>query len=467
MTASLRRRRRLTSVVALTGASAVLLAACSSGSKSPAGAAGSSTASTSTSPAASGSAPPSASSGAATGPGSSSFAYLGQVENTTIAATLKTLSTGACQAANSAAPVSFQTTPATQYDQKAQLLAGQNALPNMMMAAQTPSLNTQFIKAGKLEDLSTVLGSSLNDDVLPAAASTIKALYGSQDLYALPTEFNIEGIWYNKKLFSANGVTVPATWDDLVAAAAKLKKAGVQPFAVDGKDGWPITRLVGDYIFRDLGGDALQKVADGQAKLTDPDYVKAADAVAALGKAGYFGPSVGSIDYNTAMNEFLTGKAAMFYMGSWALSNFEDAKQNTIGQDTIGLMPFPAVTGGKGSIDDVPANVGVPVVFSSHGYGTNIEAWIKCIAQNYGDAVLKNSGVISGFKINNPPSTLPPLTQQTQATMSKATNSVLWFEALFSAKATTVSQTNAAPLATGSVSGQQFMSLVQAANTSG
>src|SRR6185312_3567446 len=142
------------------------------------------------------------------------------------------------------------------------------------------SLNQQFIKAGKLVDVSAVLGSAASDLVLPAAASTVESLYGSKDLYALPTEFNIEGIWYNKKIFTANNITPPATWDDLVADVTKLKSAGVQPFAADGKDGWNITRFIGDYIFRDLGDDALQKVADGQAKLTDPEYVKAADAVA-------------------------------------------------------------------------------------------------------------------------------------------------------------------------------------------
>ena len=113
------------------------------------------------------------------------------------------------------------------------------------------------------------------------------------------------------------------TWDDLVAAAATLHAAGVQPFAAAGKDGWPVTRLVGDYIVRDLGPDALQKVADGDAKLTDPEYVAAADAVAELGKAGYFGEAVGSVDYNAAMNQFLTGGAALFYMGSWALGELQ------------------------------------------------------------------------------------------------------------------------------------------------
>jgi raffinose/stachyose/melibiose transport system substrate-binding protein len=41
---------------------------------------------------------------------------------------------------------------------------------------------------------------------------------------------------------------------------------------------------------------------------------------------------------------------------------------------------------------------------------------------------------------------------------------VLWFEALFSAKSTNVSQQNAAQLANGSITGAEFMQLVQAAN---
>jgi raffinose/stachyose/melibiose transport system substrate-binding protein len=43
---------------------------------------------------------------------------------------------------------------------------------------------------------------------------------------------------------------------------------------------------------------------------------------------------------------------------------------------------------------------------------------------------------------------------------------VLWFEALFGAKATTISQKDAAPLVTGQMSPQQFMSNVQAALSS-
>ncbi|MGN8027560.1 extracellular solute-binding protein [Microbacterium sp. 22242] len=441
MTTATRRARRLIPVLALVGAGVLALSACSgSGGGTSAG-----------------------------GAGSAKFSYLGQTENTTIVGTLKSLAKNECAAADKAAPLTTDSSAGAQFDQKLQLLSGQNALSNMQMAAGTPSLMKQFIKSGQLLDLSKQLDKlGVSDRILPAAASTIKSLYGQDDLYALPTEFNIEGLWYNKKLLADAGVTeAPKTWDELVADAAKLKSGGVQPFAADGKDGWPITRLVGDYIFRDLGQDALKDVADGKAKLTDAKYVKAADAVADLGKKGYFGDAVGSVDYNAAMNEFLTGKAGFFYMGSWALANFNDKTQNKIGVDDIGFAPFPAVAGGKGSIDQIPANVGVPVMFGSKDWGANQDAWLKCIATNYGPTVLKDSGVVSGFTVADSSASSSPVTKIVQDTVKNAPSTVLWFEASFTPKGTTVSQTNGSGLGSGSLSGEQFMQLVQAANDAG
>lgn len=435
------RTRRMSSVVALSSVAVLALTACSSDGGT-------------------------SSSAETGGAGSSKFEYLGQTENTTIANTLESLSTDECTDANADAPYSLQTSPGAQFDQKLQLLAGQDALPQAMMAPGTPALMHDFIDAGQVQDLGPVLeDADLTDAVLPAAKSTIEALYGGY--YALPTEFNIEGIWYNKQIFADNGIEVPDTWDGFIDVVGQLNDAGVQPLTTPGKDnGWNITRLIGAYIFRDLGPDALQKVADGDASLTDPEYVAAADAVAELGDLQAYGPAPSSIDYNGAMNQFLTGDAAMLYMGSWALGNFNDPEQNKIGEENVGFMPFPAVEGGAGSIDQIPANVGVPVAFGAKGFGDTNAAWVTCIAENYGDRVLADEGVVSGFAIDEAPADLPELTKQVQQTMQDAQESVLWFEALFSAKGTTVSQNNAVPLITGQISGEEFMKLVQDANQS-
>ena len=85
--------------------------------------------------------------------------------------------------------------------------------------------------------------------VEPAAIDTIKKLYGGQ-FDVLPYEYNIEGFWYNKKIFAAHGLTVPTTWPELVSDAAKLKAAGVLPLSASGQQGWPLTRLISGYLYR-------------------------------------------------------------------------------------------------------------------------------------------------------------------------------------------------------------------------
>ena len=228
------------------------------------------------------------------GGGATKFTYLTNAENTTIKAVLATLGASQCASANKALPLQVDTVPQTSLDQKLQLLAGQDALPVQFAAGNTPKLTATLDKAGQVVDFESQLKKlGVLDDVEPAAISTIKSLYGGK-FNVLPYEFNIEGIFYNKRLFAQQGVNVPQTWDDLVAAAAKFKAAGVIPFSASGQQGWPITRLISGYLFRDLGPDALKAVADGTAKLTDPEYVKAAQAVADLGAKGYFGKGVQS-----------------------------------------------------------------------------------------------------------------------------------------------------------------------------
>ncbi|MER6119709.1 extracellular solute-binding protein [Streptomyces sp. NPDC001743] len=399
------------------------------------------------------------------GGGSSSapknFSYLSVTENTAVKAALTTLSEGACKAQNKALPLKVETVPQASLDQKLQLLAGQDALPVQFAAGNAPALTNQLNKSGKIADLEKELKDrGVLDQIEPAAVSTVKALYDGK-LAVLPYEYNIEGIFYNKKLFTANGLSQPGTWDELVADSAKLQSKGIQPFSASGQQGWPLTRLISGYLYRSLGPDALKKVADGAAKLTDPEYVKAAEEIAALGKKGYFGKGLGSIDYDTAMNQFLNGKAAMFYMGSWALSNISDAKQNKVGAENVGFMPFPAVTGGKGETDQYPSNVGLGITLAKKSFDDKTGDWTACIAKNYGATVLKGQGAISGFKVNAEFEDANKVTADVRETIETSTQNVLWFEALFSTKATTVSQTNAASLVSGSMTPQKFMQTVQ------
>jgi len=392
------------------------------------------------------------------------FTFLNITENAQVGTEMKQLAAGACAAENKALPLQVQDVPQASLDQKLLLLAGQNALPSMYAAGNAPATTKTLVKGGDVVNFQTELATlGVLGDVEPSAISSIDSLFGG--FYVLPTQLNIEGIFYNKKIFAQDGISVPQTWSQLVADAAALQAKGVQPFSASGQQGWPITRLISGYLYRSLGPDALSAVASGTAKLTDPQYVAAAQAIASLGSKGYFGKGVESIDYNTSVNTFLTGKAAMLYMGSWVLSSVADPSQDTIGASNIGFMPFPDVSGGAGSVSQYPANVGLPYTLNAKTLGPKSAAWLKCIVQNYGSVSLKNYDTFTGFVSNPPVTGLTPLETQVQQIITSTKQSVLWFEALFSTQATTVSQQDAAPLVNGSMSAGAFMSAVQSALT--
>lgn len=379
-------------------------------------------------------------------------------ENTTTEPVLTALASGACSAENETLPLEVSSIPQAELDAQMQLLASQGGLPPMFSAGGNPTEGKKLWDAGALVDFEeklTELG--VLDKIAPGAISTIEKLYGGAFNF-LPFQYNIEGIWYNKQMFAEQGWEEPQTWDELLTIAAEAKAAGYTPFTASGEQGWPITRLISGYLFRDLGPDALQKVADGEAELTDPEYVEAAAAVAELGANGYFDQNVTSLDIDSSYNEFLTGKAAMIYMGSWILGNI-NSDANQIGADNVGFFKFPGVDGGAGSIDAYPSNVGLPATFGAATYNDDVAGWLKCIAENYGNEAL-SQGQVTGF-IADEEADLPAISQTVADEIANSTESVLWFEALFNAKASQISSTNAALLVTGELSPEEFMGMVQ------
>ncbi|GAB3691244.1 ABC transporter substrate-binding protein [Nocardiopsis oceani] len=394
------------------------------------------------------------------GAGTSDFDLLINTENQEIPAVLSTLAEEECAAEDESLPLSVETVPQNNLDQQLQLLAGQGGLPALYSAGNAPALTETLADSGHVLDFEEALTDlDALDRLEPAAVSTIEDLYGG--FRVLPFEYNIEGIWYNQELFAEHGVDVPQTWDELVAAAETFSEADVLPFSASGEQGWPITRFIGNYLYRDLGPEALELVANGEVELTDPDYVRAAEAVADLGDAGFFGEGVGSIDMDTSTNRFLSGEAAMFYMGSWALSDFNDEERNAIGEDNIGFMPFPEVEGGAGNSGQLAANVGLPVTMNASALNEETEAWLTCIADHYGTTALEQENRVSGFVVEDEGTDVPLLTQEVRDQVADTDDPVLWFEALFSTEATDTSQNNAAPLVSGSLTAEEFMSMVQ------
>ena len=118
--------------------------------------------------------------------------------------------------------------------------------------------------------------------------------------------------------------------------------------AIGEKDSWTGSFLFMNVLLRTNGGPGfLQAVVDGKKTFADPAFTDAVSSFEDLIQAGAFQEGATSFDYNAGENLFKTGKAAMYYMGSWATGGIETSSVN----GKVGVFQFPTVKG-KGNPDE-------------------------------------------------------------------------------------------------------------------
>ncbi len=207
------------------------------------------------------------------------------------------------------------------------------------------------VNAGKVQDLTAAVAPWI--DSIGGAAGGWQ-VGGKQ--YGIPYNLGIVGFWYNKDLFKQAGVEVPATWDELIDATAKLKAAGIAPIALGQKDRWPAA-FYWDYMaLRTCGEDIVQATAQS-LDFSDPCWVEAGNQVKRLVDAqpfqeAYEGTPAQNVPTSSA-GLLANGKAAMELQGHWnpnAMTTLTDPAGGL--GDKLGWFPFPAVTGGKGDPAD-------------------------------------------------------------------------------------------------------------------
>lgn len=304
--------------------------------------------------------------------------------------------------------------------QKMQLLAASNDLP-AMFSYQSGEPLLDLIRSGAVLELQgTFERLGIADRLNLVAVDLLKRMTDGLGLYALPLELNIEGFWYNKTLFARYHLDEPRTWDEMLRAAGVFKNAGIQPFAVAGKDKWPITRLINAYAIRKLGADAMERVYRGELKLTDPGFVEAADAVQHMAQAGYFGQDPNTVDIGSAMRSFTEGQAALIYTGSWSIRDLNKTVEGRIAPAEIGFFSIPLAAGGLGALDEYPVNAGLTTSFSSEAYDERLGDFIKYTFARYGQRAMDELGLITGFKADTTGAGVPPLTRMVQSKLDRA-----------------------------------------------
>lgn len=183
----------------------------------------------------------------------------------------------------------------------------------------------ELVQSGLMRDLTDIATKeNWKDIVKPSSLLDSCTIDGK--IYCAPVNIHSwQWLWLSNAAFKTAGVDVPKNWDEFVASAPALEKAGIVPLAVGGQP-WQsagafdvlMVAIAGKDVFNTVFGDKDEAVAAGSeiAKV-----FKAADDARKMSK----GSNVQ--DWNQATNLVITGKAGGQIMGDWAQGEFQLAGQ--------------------------------------------------------------------------------------------------------------------------------------------
>ena len=213
--------------------------------------------------------------------------------------------------------------------------SGDTARPIIISRVQggNPPCATQFnpghdsdelVAAGLMQDM-TDLATKENWKSLVRPASALAGCTHDGKVYCVPVNLHSgQWMWTNRKVFEDAGLAQPKDLNDLIADAPKLKAKGIIPLSL--AQGWPVSLLINDVTVGVGGLDLYLKMYRDRdiAAATGPESQKVWKTLDALRQM--IDPKAEVPQWNDAVSQVITGKAAANIMGDWARGEFSVAK---------------------------------------------------------------------------------------------------------------------------------------------
>ncbi|WP_139200482.1 sugar ABC transporter substrate-binding protein [Curtobacterium sp. MMLR14_010] len=207
----------------------------------------------------------------------------------------------------------------------------------------------QFSLSESLLDLSSYGFDGLESKF---AASTWSSVTNGDKVYGLPQDSGPMALFYNKKVFDANGITVPKTWDEYVTAAEKLHQSDPDAYiAADSGDAGFTTSMIAQ-----AGGTPFTTSGDKvTVNLQDEGTEKWTSTWNELVEKKLLAKTVGWTDdwYKQLGN----GQIATLITGAWMPGNLEASVADAKGDWRVAPMPTydgsKAVTANNGGSAEV------------------------------------------------------------------------------------------------------------------
>lgn len=180
----------------------------------------------------------------------------------------------------------------------------------------TPLINEGTIRP--IDDLVAKYGQNLTPNQLIAIDGKVMAV---------AMMVNTQHLMFRKDILDDLGIDVPVTWDDVLAAAAKIKEAGVVDYPLGGtmKTGWNLAQDFNN-MFLGFGGTFVN--ADSTPSVNSEAGIKALEKMKEL--TAYMDPEYLVSDSTYVQQQFQQGKIAMANLWASRAAAMDDANESQV-----------------------------------------------------------------------------------------------------------------------------------------
>jgi len=201
----------------------------------------------------------------------------------------------------------------------------------------------QFGTAGLLKDLSSMAkgdNAYQYNDLIPAVRNALSA---KGHMYAAPFYGESSFLMYRKDILAKNGVKMPLhpTWQQVAAAARKIKTSSMAGICLRGKPGWGDLGAAFTTVLNTFGGTWWSAKPNGKpdkAQVDQPAFKDALDFYAKLVQDAGEKDAANS-SFNECLTQYQAGKVAMWYDATVAAGTLEAKDSPVKGKNGFAFAP--------------------------------------------------------------------------------------------------------------------------------
>jgi ABC-type glycerol-3-phosphate transport system substrate-binding protein len=164
-------------------------------------------------------------------------------------------------------------------------------------------------------------------------------------VYAIAFMANAQHLWYRESIFNELNISVPTTYEEVIAASEKIRASGKMknPYAAAFKSGWNLSQ---EFVNMYLGhGGEFFKPGTAEPSINNAKGIAALNVIKQLTELS--NPDFLTQDTNAVKEEWESGNVAIMHIwGSGAASLLDDEGDQAIKADTRLAGP-PTVGGGN------------------------------------------------------------------------------------------------------------------------